>query len=66
MAMYLVAMVLSIPNTVARCRGRRRRRGLPRAAGRRVAVRGWRSGRRHDPVSQFSLTAGVVMAVCLL
>ena len=38
-------MVLSIPNTVARCRGRRRRRGLPRAAGRRVAVRGWRSGR---------------------
>ena len=66
MVAYLMAVVSSIPNTAARCRGsapqvRASSSCRSTRSRSRVAVRP-----RHDPVSQFSLTARVVMAVCWL
>src|SRR5271154_169153 len=66
MAAYLMAVVSSIPNTAARCRGsapqvRASSSCRSTRSRSRVAVRP-----RHDPASQVSLTARVVMAVCWL
>ena len=66
MAAYLMAVVSSIPNTAVRCRGsapwvRASSSCRSTRSRSRVAVRP-----RHDPVSQFSLTARVVVAVCWL
>src|ERR1035441_4005831 len=66
MAAYLMAVVSSIPNMAARCRGsapqvRASSSCRSTRSRSRVAVRP-----RHEPVSQFSLTARVVMAVCWL
>ena len=66
MAAYLMAVVSSMPNTAARCRGsapqvRASSSCRSTRSRSRVAVRP-----RHDPASQFSLTARVVMAVCWL
>ena len=66
MVAYLMAVVSSIPKTAARCRGsapqvRASSSCRSTRSRSRVAVRP-----RHDPVSQFWLTARVVMAVCWL